>query len=149
MKMAYRLFSLLFLMAAACVPAYAADGSVELNLKALDKLKKEAAPAPAPAEKTAVPFAPGNPEPTETGRQAAEKLAQQLKDDKARLTIVAYAETGEGETENDARRLALRRAINLRQILIAGGIEGTRVNLQPQGPRSDSGEAAEIVVGQP
>lgn len=137
----------------AASPALAQDDSgVKLDLKALESLKSDK-PEPPPAPVThIIDFSPGSALPTDKARAALTALAQDVRTGTSRLTVVAYAAPGANGNENDARRLALRRAINVRQILVAAGVDGTRVNLQPQGARPEpdaSSDQAEIIVKQP
>lgn len=76
-------------------------------------------------------------------------LAESLKQSKARLTIVAYASGGDKRSANAAQRLALERAINLRHLLVAAGVDGARINLKPRGgaeAEAAPGDRAEVII---
>lgn len=134
-------------------PAHPAeDNGVILDLDALKSLKPERAGPEAKETTYTVTYEPGAAKPAGDQESAITQVAGAARNGTARLSIVAYAPMAEGENENDARRLALRRAIALRQILIASGVDGSRVNLQPMGVHPDGGEKsdqAQIIVRQP
>ena len=137
----------------AALPALAQDDGVKLDLKALESLKSDK-PAPEVPEALThiIDFSPGSAQPTDSARASLLALADTVRDESSRLTVVAYAAIGPDINENDARRLALRRAINVRQILVAAGVDGTRVNLKPQGARPEvnaNSDQAEVIVRQP
>ena len=60
----------------------------------------------------------------------SEKL-QQEKD--TRITVLGYAPQIDGLQESDARKLSLKRAIAVRQLLIKQGINATRINVRALG----------------
>jgi hypothetical protein len=134
-------------------PAYPAeDDGVILDLDALKSLKQEPAGQDVKETIYTVTYPPGAAKPASDAQAEIARVAASARTGTARLSIVAYAPMAEGENENDARRLALRRAIALRQILIAAGVDGSRVNLQPMGVHPEGGDKsdqAQIIVRQP
>ncbi len=65
----------------------------------------------------------------------AAKLA---KDPTARLQLVAYASDPE-KSISRSRRLSLERAVNVRKVMLAAGIESTRIDIRALGEQSGSG----------
>lgn len=64
---------------------------------------------------------------------------------KARLEIRAYSSVGElGET--GARRISLARALEMRDFLIASGIDPSRIDVRPLGNAGASGEADKVEI---
>jgi len=128
------------------------DDGVILDLDALKSLEKEKAERSADETIYVVNYEPAATEPSNNDDPAIRKATDAARDERVRLTIVAFASMAEGQSENDARRLALRRAIALRQILVAAGVDGSRVNLQPKGLNPEGGEKndqAQIIVQRP
>jgi len=86
-----------------------------------------------------IPFAPGVAEIDVSGQGTAKDLAQRLAADKSlRVQLMAYATDPEKNTSK-ARRLALDRAIAIRNILIDAGVERTRIEVRALGDQGDGG----------
>jgi hypothetical protein len=150
---AVSLIGLIGLSGLFAAPAHPAeDNGVILDLDALKSLKREQSGQDVKQTIYTVTYEPGAAKPASEAQTEIGRVAAAARNSMARLSIVAYAPMAAGENENDARRLALRRAIALRQILIAAGVDGSRVNLQPMGVHPDGGEKsdqAQIIVRQP
>ncbi len=66
-------------------------------------------------------------------------LAAKLsKDPSARIELVAFASDAE-KSISRSRRLSLERAINVRKILLAAGLESTRIGIRALGEQSGGG----------
>jgi outer membrane protein OmpA-like peptidoglycan-associated protein len=112
-----------------------------------DKQQTAAAPKAAPTPPVAeemttalsVPFAAGVTD-IEVGSQGAVKdLAKRMNTDKnLRVQLMAYATDPEKNTSK-ARRLALDRAIAIRNLLIDGGVERTRIEVRALGDQGEGG----------
>lgn len=80
---------------------------------------------------------------TLSAAERLDALAAEVEDDPLRLQLFAYAGTDE-QSPSATRRLALQRAIAVRGYLMDKGVDGTRIDLRPQGPATD-GTAPERV----
>jgi outer membrane protein OmpA-like peptidoglycan-associated protein len=65
-------------------------------------------------------------------------------DDQQRLQLIAYASGAAGEA-NQARRLSLSRALNVRAYLIDRGIRNTRMDVRALGNRSGADPSSDRV----
>ncbi|MBI3515960.1 MAG: OmpA family protein [Proteobacteria bacterium] len=95
--------------------------------------------AAAPGTLSRVLFAAGSADLSDDGRRELGALAQRLgRDGDSRIQLLAYAE-GTPDSESQARRLSLSRALAVRSFLIEQGIRSTRVNVQALGIKSAGG----------
>lgn len=113
--------------------------------------KSERRPEPA-AEGTArdvVLFAPGATDPTNTAVDAIHKLASALYSEmsggSARVQLMAYAGP-RGEKSSDTRRLSLKRALVVRQLLIDDGVPAERIDVRALGGTDDNGPTDRVDV---
>jgi len=88
-------------------------------------------------------------EPAESSLESIRLLAGQLNGalnrPQSRVELMAYG-GNKGDRSSDARRLTLRRALAIRQILIDAGVSSTRINVHAQGGAEDSGPADRVDV---
>ncbi len=75
---------------------------------------------------------------SEDGKQVLDKIADKLKTNDARAQIIAYA-AGSSDQSSAARRLSLKRALSVREYLIAKGIRSQRMDLRALGNESGEG----------
>jgi outer membrane protein OmpA-like peptidoglycan-associated protein len=61
-----------------------------------------------------------------------------IKDSASRLELVGYASDPE-KSISRARRLSLERVVNVRKLLIAAGVESTRIGIRALGEQAGSG----------
>jgi outer membrane protein OmpA-like peptidoglycan-associated protein len=95
--------------------------------------------AAAPGTLSRVLFQPGSADLNDDGRRELTQLAARLgREGESRVQLLAYAD-GAPETESQARRLSLSRALAVRSYLIEQGIRSTRVNVQALGIKSTGG----------
>lgn len=68
---------------------------------------------------------------------------------KGRLEILAYADTPDGSVAA-ARRLSLRRALAVREVLLSQGIQSTRIDVRALGGSEVTGDPdrLDLVIGQ-
>lgn len=68
-----------------------------------------------------------------------DNVARQMKkDDALRLQLLAYAGGG-SQTESQARRLSLSRALKVRSYLLEKGIRSTRIDVRALGNKTEDG----------
>jgi outer membrane protein OmpA-like peptidoglycan-associated protein len=92
-----------------------------------------------------VDFAAGSADLSSEARGALDAIAKSLAaDTERRLQLVAYA-TGTNDEANQARRLSLSRALNVRAYLIDHGVRNTRMDVRALGNRPDDGKPADRV----
>ena len=111
-------------------------------------VKIATAPSPPPAAVKAVEpksgsdlrllFQAENDALSEDGKQVLDKIADKLKTNDARAQIIAYA-AGTSDQSSAARRLSLKRALSVREYLIAKGIRSQRMDLRALGNESGEG----------
>ncbi len=86
-------------------------------------------------------FGPGAPDPVPEAIDAIKGLASPLNSALAagasRVEVIAYG-GARGDKSSDARRLSLRRAIVIRQLLIDGGVPSARIDLKAMGGTNDA-----------
>ena len=63
----------------------------------------------------------------------------------ARIQLFGFAGTLD-DSPSTTRRLALRRTVAIRGYLMNQGVEGTRIDLRPQGPRAEDGPKEAVVI---
>jgi outer membrane protein OmpA-like peptidoglycan-associated protein len=78
-------------------------------------------------------------------RLLAEKLNNGFTRTQSRVELMAYG-GNKGDKGSDARRLTLKRALAIRQILIDAGVSSARINVHAQGGVDDSGPADRVDV---
>ncbi len=109
-----------------------------------------AEPKRAALEKSTLPvphidFAVGTADLSPTARSALDAIAKTLaSDDSRRVQLVAYA-TGTADEANQARRISLSRALNVRAYLIDHGVRNTRMDVRALGNRPDGNKPADRV----
>ena len=114
------------------------------------------APVPAPASATAglakqgvILFAKDSSEPAATALESIRYLAGQLNNaltrPQSRVELMAYG-GNKGDKGSDARRLSLRRALAIRQVLIDAGVSSARINVHAEGGVDDTGPADRVDV---
>jgi outer membrane protein OmpA-like peptidoglycan-associated protein len=85
-------------------------------------------------------FAPGAPDPSPDAIDAIKTLATPINAALAgganRVQVTAYGGT-KGDKSSDARRLSLKRALVIRQLLIDGGVPSERIDVRAMGGSSD------------
>ncbi|HKD46560.1 MAG TPA: OmpA family protein [Rhizomicrobium sp.] len=117
-----------------------------------------ASAAPAPAAEAATPgltkrsvilFAPDAADPAQSALGAIKFLAGDLSaamtSASARVQIQAYG-GNRGDKSSDARRLSLKRALAIRQVLIDDGVPAERIDVRAMGGADDSGPADRVDV---
>lgn len=110
-----------------------------------------AAPSAAPTQVAAAPgvlsrvlFTSGSADLNDAGRRELGQLASRLgREGDGRIQLLAYAD-GTPESESQARRLSLSRALAVRSFLIEQGIRSTRVNVQALGIKTAGGPADRV-----
>jgi outer membrane protein OmpA-like peptidoglycan-associated protein len=92
-----------------------------------------------------IDFLAGSVDLTSAAREQLDTLAKNLSaDQNKRLQLVAYA-TGTADEANQARRLSLSRALNVRAYLIDHGVRNTRMDVRALGNRDDGAAPADRV----
>lgn len=92
-----------------------------------------------------VGFAAGSSDLSDAAKQQLDSVAKSLgTDDLRRVQLIAYA-SGGPEEANQARRLSLSRALNVRAYLIDRGVRNTRMDVRALGNRPDAGDPADRV----
>lgn len=99
------------------------------------------APLPAGlAKQTQILFAPGAPDPSADAIDAIKGLAGPLNSalvaGTSRIQVIGYG-GARGDRSSDARRLSLRRARIIRQLLIDGGVPADRIDVRAMGGSTD------------
>ena len=86
-------------------------------------------------------FGPGAPDPVPEAIDAIKGLANPLNSALAagatRVQVVAYG-GAKGDKSSDARRLSLKRALIIRQLLIDGGVPSGRIDVRAMGGTTDN-----------
>jgi outer membrane protein OmpA-like peptidoglycan-associated protein len=86
-------------------------------------------------------FGPGAPDPVPEAIDAIKGLASPLNSalasGAAKIEVVAYG-GAKGDKSSDARRLSLKRAIIIRQLLIDGGVPSDRIDVHAMGGTTDN-----------
>jgi outer membrane protein OmpA-like peptidoglycan-associated protein len=112
------------------------------------------APAPASgnsglAKQGVILFAKDSAEPADTALESIRYLAGQLNSamtrQQSRVELMAYGGT-KGDKGSDARRLSLKRALAIRQVLIDAGVSSARINVHAEGGVDDTGPADRVDV---
>lgn len=99
--------------------------------------------------KDSITFSPNASDPSASAvgsvRTLANGLADQLNDGAARVQLMAYAGQ-RGEKTSDTRRLSLKRALVVRQLLIDDGIPSERIDVFALGGADDAGPLDRVDV---
>ncbi len=94
-------------------------------------------------------FAPDATDPAKAALGAIKYLAGELNSQmtgpNSRIELMAYA-GARGDKGSDARRLSLKRALAIRQVLIDDGVPAERIDLHMQGGADDGGPADRVDV---
>jgi outer membrane protein OmpA-like peptidoglycan-associated protein len=105
--------------------------------------------APAGNRKDSIAFAPNASDPSTTAvsavRALAATLASSLGEGGARIQLMAYAGM-RGEKSSDTRRLSLKRALVVRQLLIDDGVPAERIDVFALGGSDDDGPLDRVDV---
>jgi len=122
--------------------------------------KAEPVPAPAPlsslepsgpglAKRSVILFAAGASDPAQSAMGAIKYLAGDLNTAMtsagARVQLIAYG-GDKGDKGSDARRLSLKRALAIRQVLIDDGVPSERIDVRAMGGADDGGPADRVDV---
>jgi outer membrane protein OmpA-like peptidoglycan-associated protein len=104
---------------------------------------------PGLAKQTQILFAPGAPDPSADAIDAIKGLAGPLNSalvaGTSRIQIVAYG-GAPGDKSSEARRLSLRRARIIRQLLIDGGVPAERIDVRAMGGATDGAAADRVDI---
>ncbi len=94
---------------------------------------------PAEPETLSIAFKVGGADvPTDATAGLKALAAKLAKDPASRLQLIAYASDPE-KSISRSRRLSLERAVNVRKVMLAAGIESTRIDIRALGEQSGSG----------
>jgi outer membrane protein OmpA-like peptidoglycan-associated protein len=98
-------------------------------------------PTPGMAKRSMILFAAGAPDPSRDSLSAIKFLAGDLNaalagDAGARIQLQAFG-GDKGDKGSDARRLSLKRALAIRQVLIDDGVSADRINVSAMGGADD------------
>ena len=94
-----------------------------------------------PAGETRILFEAGSPDLSDAARATLDNLAASLNaDDSLRIQLQAFAD-GTDETAPEARRLSLKRALNVRAYLVERDVRNTRMDVRALGVKSGGGPA--------
>src|SRR5690606_1794995 len=107
-----------------------------------------AAGAPLPPPQPAlvrVAFEPDASPPGQTSREELAAFAEDFQRRSGRLELRAYAGPPH-DTSSNARRLALKRALSVRRILVSNGVTAERIHVRALGGTSDDGPADRVDV---
>ena len=87
--------------------------------------------------------------PAESALDSIRMLAGQLNNGmtrtQSRVELMAYGGT-KGDKGSDARRLSLKRALAIRQVLIDSGVSSARIDVHAQGGVDDTGPTDRVDV---
>jgi outer membrane protein OmpA-like peptidoglycan-associated protein len=107
------------------------------------------APTPGLSKRSVILFAPQAADPAQSALGAIKFLAGDLNaamtSATARIQIQAYG-GNRGDKSSDARRLSLKRALAIRQVLIDDGVPAERIDVRAMGGADDSGPADRVDV---
>jgi len=107
------------------------------------------APTPGLSKRSVILFAPQAADPAESALGAIKFLAGDLNaamtTSAARVQLQAYG-GDRGDKGSDARRLSLKRALAIRQVLIDNGVSADRIDVRAMGGADDTGPADRVDV---
>jgi outer membrane protein OmpA-like peptidoglycan-associated protein len=110
---------------------------------------QEGQPTPGLSKRSVILFAPQAADPAQSALGAIKFLAGDLNaamtGPSARIQIQAYG-GNRGDKSSDARRLSLKRALAIRQVLIDDGVPAERIDVRAMGGADDSGPADRVDV---
>jgi outer membrane protein OmpA-like peptidoglycan-associated protein len=105
--------------------------------------------APGLAKQMQIIFAPSAPDPSADSVDAIKGLAGPLNTallaGASRIQVVAYGGP-RGDKSSDSRRLSLKRARVIRQLLIDGGVPAERIDVRAMGGTTDGGAADRVDI---
>jgi outer membrane protein OmpA-like peptidoglycan-associated protein len=108
-----------------------------------------AGPTPGLIKQMQIIFAPGVPDPSPDAIDAIKGLGMPLNSalsaGASRIQVVAYG-GARGDKGSDARRLSLKRARIIRQLLIDGGVPADRIDVRAMGGATDSNAADRVDI---
>jgi outer membrane protein OmpA-like peptidoglycan-associated protein len=97
-----------------------------------------------PADETRILFSPDSADLTDSAKAALDKLASSLNEnDGLRIQLQAFA-GGTDESAPEARRLSLKRALNVRAHLVDRDVRNTRMDVRALGIKSGNGPADRV-----
>jgi outer membrane protein OmpA-like peptidoglycan-associated protein len=106
-------------------------------------------PGPGMTKRSVILFAAGAADPAQSALGAIKFLAGDLNASMSgpgsRVQILAYG-GDKGDKGSDARRLSLKRALAIRQVLIDDGVSSERIDVRAMGGADDSGPADRVDV---
>ena len=107
------------------------------------------APTPGLSKRSVILFAPQAADPAESALGAIKFLAGDLNaamsGPSSRVQLLAYG-GNRGDKGSDARRLSLKRALAIRQVLIDDGVSADRIDVRAMGGVDDTGPADRVDV---
>ena len=107
------------------------------------------APTPGLTKRSVILFAPQAADPAESALGAIKFLAGDLNaamtNPSSRVQLLAYG-GNRGDKGSDARRLSLKRALAIRQVLIDNGVSPERIDVRAMGGADDTGPADRVDV---
>ena len=107
------------------------------------------APTPGLSKRSVILFAPQAADPAESALGAIKFLAGDLNaamsNASSRVQLQAYG-GNRGDKGSDARRLSLKRALAIRQVLIDNGVSADRIDVRAMGGADDAGPADRVDV---
>ena len=107
------------------------------------------APTPGLSKRSVILFAPQAADPAESALGAIKFLAGDLNaamtSAASRVQLQAYG-GNRGDKGSDARRLSLKRALAIRQVLIDNGVSADRIDVRAMGGVDDTGPADRVDV---
>jgi len=107
------------------------------------------APTPGLSKRSVILFAPQAADPAESALGAIKFLAGDLNaamsSASSRVQLLAYG-GNRGDKGSDARRLSLKRALAIRQVLIDNGVSADRIDVRAMGGVDDTGPADRVDV---
>lgn len=97
-----------------------------------------------PAGETRILFEAGSPDLSDAARATLDSLAASLNaDESLRIQLQAFA-AGTDDTAPEARRLSLKRALNVRAYLVERDVRNTRMDVRALGVKSGGGPADRV-----
>jgi outer membrane protein OmpA-like peptidoglycan-associated protein len=97
-----------------------------------------------PSDETRILFAPDSADLTDSAKATLDNLAESLNaNDALRIQLQAFA-GGSDESAPEARRLSLKRALNVRAHLVDRNVPNTRMDVRALGIKSDGGPADRV-----
>lgn len=108
--------------------------------------RAEPGPALAAGDSSTLTFTPGEVRLPAEGTAAVEKIAEAaVADEEIRIQLLAYA-SADGGPSSTARRISLRRALNVRKVLIDKGVRAARIDVRALGNKVPDGNPDRVDV---